>query len=236
MDGGRSFVESSPMMEPAQILLVVLLSGAFAFLLSYFMRPVGLFHGGSRSRIPRDLVVFDVPDSDVPFDARQPLKYLGEKLQTLGFERIHSTVRVPTRRYRGRHLLLVPFVHVRESALFLMGIEPGWPPRSELMLHIITPLTKSRRVETSTLPGLMEISAPSDVALNVVLDAESIEEIWSRHRRALTDFERSERTVVPESDWLTLVSSSYAAWIEAGLNARRLSPVKNKPVYRFRHS
>jgi len=223
-------------MDPSQIITVILLAGVSAYLLTYLMRPEGLFHGGSRSRIPKDFVVFDVPESEVPFDARQPLRYLGEKLQTLGFERIHSTVRVPTRRYRGRQLLLVPFVHVQESALFLMGIEPSWPPRSELMLHIITPLTKDRRVETSTLAGLMEISPPSAVALNVVLDAESIEEIWSRHRKALTDFERSERGRVPDSDWLSLVSNAYTAWVEAGLNAKRLSLVKDKAAYRFRHS
>ena len=236
MDDQGCSVESYGVMEAGQIITVVLLAGVSAYLLTFLMRPEGLFHGGSRSRIPKNFIVFDVPESEIPFDARQPLRYLGEKLQTLGFERIHSTVRVPTRRLRGRQLLLVPFIHARESALFLMGIEPSWPPRSELMLHIITPLSKGRRVETSTLGGLMEINPPSSVALNVVLDAESIEEIWSRHRRALTEFERSERTEVPNSDWLSLVSSAYEAWVEAGLNAKRLSPMKDQAAYRFRHS
>jgi len=223
-------------MEPGQILLVVLLAGVAAYSLTYLIRPAGLFHGGSASRIPKDFVVFDVSESEVPLDARQPLRYLGEKLHTLGFERIHSTVRVPTRRYRGRQLLLVPFIHVQESALFLMGIEPSWPPRSELMLHIITPLTQARRVETTTLAGLMEITPPTEIDLNVVIDADSIEEIWSRHRRALTDYERSERIKVPNSDWLSLVSSAYRDWVQAGVQAKRLSLTKNQAAYRFRHS
>jgi hypothetical protein len=222
-------------MGPGQILLIVLLAGAAALLLRHLLRPTGLLHGGSGSLIPKELEVFDVAESDVPFDARQPLRYLGERLQTLGFERIHSTVRIPTRRYRNRQMLLVPFLHSKESALFLMGIEPGWPPRSELVLHIITPLTQARRVETSTLFGLTEIEPPSVVDINVVTDADSIEEIWSRHRRALTDYKRCERSAVPNSDWLSLVSSAYRDWVKAGLQAKRLSLTKNQTAYRFRN-
>jgi|GEM_PF-2591161 len=223
-------------MDLFQLVSIVALAGVSAYFIAFLMRPEGLFHGGSRSRIPKRFEVFDVSESEIPFDARQPLQYLGEKLSSLGFERIHSTVRLPTRKYRGRHLLLVPFVHARESALFLMGIEPGWPPRSELMLHIITPMTESRRVETSTLGGLLEITPPVSVALNVVLDADSIEEIWSRHRRSLTEFKRAERLSIPQSDWLGLVSDAYSAWVAAGLHANRLSPLKNQAAYRFRHS
>lgn len=223
-------------MDIVQLASIVILAGLSAYLISFIMRPEGVFHGGSTSRIPKKFEVFDVSDAEIPFDARQPLKYLGEKLGALGFERTHSTVRLPTRKHRGRHLLLVPFVHVRESALFLMGIEPGWPPRSELMLHIITPMTEGRRVETSTLGGLLEINPPVSVALNVVLDADSIEEIWSRHRRSLTEFQRSERLEIPQSDWLGLVAAAYSAWVDAGLHANRLSPLKNQAAYRFRHS
>ena len=223
-------------MDLFQLVSIVALAGVSAYFISFLMRAEGLFHGGSSSRIPKKFEVFDVSESEIPFDARQPLRYLGEKLGSLGFERIHSTVRLPTRKYRGRHLLLVPFVHARESALFLMGIEPGWPPRSELMLHIITPMTDERRVETSTLGGLLEITPPVSVALNVVLDADSIEEIWSRHRRSLTEFQRAERLSIPQSDWLGLVSDAYSAWVAAGLHANRLSPLKNQAAYRFRHS
>jgi hypothetical protein len=49
---------------------------------------------------------------------------------------------------------LVPFVHLDDRCVFVMGIEAGWRSRSELMLHIVTPLDGERRVETTSLAAL----------------------------------------------------------------------------------
>ena len=90
------------------------------------------------------------------------------------------------------------------------------------MLHIITPLSGGRRVETTTLEPLESLIRPTDVDVRVVLDAESVEEIWSRHRLALNNHERAERVSVDPDHWRDLASSAYEGWLQAAVRSQRL--------------
>src|SRR5207244_7049818 len=123
-------------------------------------------------------------------------------------------VRVPALQGFGYRLLIVPFVHEEESTFFLMGIEQHLFPRTELMLHIITPLTEGRRVETTTLPALQNLAQPPRVEVRVVLDAESVDEIWSRHRLALQTHERGERAAIKAAEWRQYAAQTYAGWLQ----------------------
>jgi hypothetical protein len=196
--------------------------------------PSGLFSRGS-GRIPKRLVVQELSFADIHGDPRKHLDFLSEKLKRLGFERAEHPVRVPVLQSIGYEVLLVPFANSEERAVFLMGIEARSFARvPDLMLHIITPLSGGRRVETSTLAALQHVRAPGQVDMRVVLDAESIEEFWSRHRRALNNFERREREPVAVESWKSLVSQAYEAWLEAAIRAQRLRLSKDGLTYRVR--
>jgi hypothetical protein len=214
---------------------VALLSVALAALVAYawLRRSAGLFTG-RRARLPRTLETTPVDGDAIPIDARAPLDYLAQRLGGLGFARAGGPVRVPAFERTGHRLLLVPFVHEDEGTYFFMGIEAGVAPRSELMLHIVTPLTEARRVETSTLPSLGAVRPPADVDLRVVIDADSIEEIWSRHRRALTEYERKERAGASEGGWSTCVAETYQDWLQAAVRAHRLVLDPGQGWYRVR--
>jgi hypothetical protein len=182
----------------------------------------GLFTGG-RVRIPKHLAVVDVLPSELPADARAPVTYLTQRLETLGFASGASAVRVPVLQRFGHRLILVPFVHEAESTVFLMGIDVQWRPRTELMLHLVTPLSDGRRVETTTLGALRHLRGPATADVRVVTDAASVDEIWAHHRRALMAHERKDRAPVTVDAWQPLVTQAYAAWIEAAVRAQRLS-------------
>lgn len=220
-------------MEPG-ILFVAVAVLAFAGVVLLLARPTGLFSGGG-GRLPKYFVVKDIPTADIPSGAQRPLDFLTKKLAGLGFKPADLPVRVPALQSFGYRLLLVPFANTTESTFFLMGIEQHLFPRTELMLHIITPLTRGRRVETTTLPALENLAEPADtVDLRVVLDADSVDEIWSRHRLALSSHERSERaTVIPEQ-WRECVAAAYEAWVQSGVRAQRLQLEANGQTYRVR--
>ena len=208
-------------------------AGLAAVLLQRFVKTAGLFRGGP-GRIPKRFVVKDIPTGDIPSDAQQPLDYLTEKLGQLGFVRADLPVRVPALQTFGYRMLLVPFANLEDSSIFLMGIESHWPPSSDLMLHIITPLTGGRRVETTTLDALAKLRPAQTIELHVVLDADSVEEIWSRHRRALSAYARADRLPVRAEDWKELVSTAYEAWVEAAVRAQRLRLLADGATYRVR--
>ncbi len=193
----------------------------------------GLFTGG-RVHIPKHFTVVDVRPDDIPADARVPVTYLADRLRTLGFTPGESAVRVPVLERFGHRLLLVPFVHEGESCVFLMGIDVRWRPRTELMLHLVTPLQDGRRVETTTLGALRHLRAPPTVDVRVVTDAASVDEIWSHHRRALMAHERKDRASVSAADWKDLTARAYAAWIEAAVRAQRLSLESSGLTYTLR--
>jgi hypothetical protein len=213
-------------------LLVAAVAGVTALIVERLFFGGGLFTGGA-VRIPKRFVVKDVPTGDIPADARRPLDYLTEKLRRLGFAPADLPVRVPALQSVGHQVLLVPFAHPEESAIFLMGIESRLP-RTELMLHIVTPLKDGRRVETSTLAALRHVRPPESVDVRVVTDAESIEEIWSRHRRALMQYERSERLAIEPEGWKVPIAQAYDAWVEAAIRARRIQLSRDGSTYRLR--
>jgi hypothetical protein len=196
--------------------------------------PSGLFSRGA-GRIPKKLLVQEVSFDDVHGDPKKHLDFLSEKLERLGFVRAQQPVRVPVLQSIGYEVLLVPFANTHEGAIFLMGIESRSFARvPDLMLHIVTPMSGARRVETTTLAALQHIRPPASVDLRVVLDAESVEEFWSRHRRALTSYERAEREPVNIGVWKALVAQAYEAWVEAAVRAQRLRLSKDGLTYRVR--
>lgn len=212
-------------------LAIFVLAGLAAY--GWLRRSAGLFTG-RRARLPQALETSPVSGDAVPIDARAPLDYLTRRLEGLGFVPGGGPVRVPAFERAGHRLLLAPFVHVGEGAYFFMGIEAGVAPRSELMLHIVTPLTDGRRVETSTLPSLTAVRPPVAVDLRVVTDADSVEEIWSRHRRALTAYERKERAGATEGGWPSCVVETYRDWLQAAVRAHRLVLDPARGWYRVR--
>lgn len=208
---------------------------AFAGILSIllFGRPSRLFSGG-RGLLPKKFEVKDIPTGDIPEDAQKPLDFLTEKLAGLGFEVADLPVRVPALQSFGYRLLIVPFIHRAESTVFLMGIEAGLHPRTELMLHIITPIKGDRRVETTTLEPLSSVIRPANVEVQIVVDAETVEEIWSRHRLALNNHVRADREPVEAERWREIVSLSYDGWLQAAVRSQRLQLDKTGEMYRIR--
>jgi hypothetical protein len=206
----------------------------FAGIVLLLARPSGLFSGGGRGRLPKHFIVKDIPSGDIPSSARRPLDFLTRKLSSLGFATADLPVRVPALQGFGYRLLLVPFANVEESTFFLMGIEQHLVPRTELMLHIITPLSGGRRVETTTLAALENLMHPQNVDLRVVLDAESVDEIWSRHRLALQAHERGERAPVGPEQWREYAAAAYEAWLQSGVRAQRLMLEADGETYRIR--
>jgi hypothetical protein len=198
--------------------------------------PSGLFSRGA-GRIPKRLQVQEVAYADVTGDPRKHLDFLSDKLARLGFVRADHPFRIPILQSIGYEVLLVPFANAEERAIFLMGIEARSFARvPDLMLHIVTPMSneKTCRVETTTLGALQSIRGPAQVDLRVVIDAESVEEFWSRHRRALTSYERAERQSVSIGTWKPLISAAYEAWVEAAVRAQRLRLSKDGLTYRVR--
>jgi hypothetical protein len=217
--------------NPLHIALAIL---ALAGIVLLLQRPRGLFTGGKR-RLPKRFDVKDIASNDIPSSAKRPLDFLAAKLGSLGFQVADLPVRVPDLQSFSYRLLLVPFVHVEESTFFLMGIEQHLLPQSELMLHIITPLDGKRRVETTTL-GVLEtlVHPPDTVGLHIVLDADSVEEIWSHHRLELQKYQRAERQTVTPEDWRTHAAAAYDAWVQSAVRAQRLQLESNGRTYRVR--
>jgi hypothetical protein len=219
--------------EP-ELTYVVVAALAFVGVVLLLARPTGLFSGGGRGRLPKHFVVKDIPSNDIPSGAKRPLDFLTKKLTSLGFRVADLPVRVPALQSFGYRLLLVPFVHEGESTFFLMGIEQHLLPKTELMLHIITPLSEGRRVETTTLPALQNLAQPPRVESRVVLDAESVDEIWSRHRLALSSHERSERAPIMAEQWRQYAAQTYEAWLQSGVRAQRLMLEADGETYKIR--
>lgn len=211
---------------------LLLLGLAVLALTVWLQRPSGLFTG-RKTRLPRRLEMTEVTGR-IPYDAQNPLDYLAERLTRIGFEPAGPVVRIRAFDRTGHRLLVAPFVHPDERAYFLMGIESGLSPRSELMLHMVTPMTEGRRVETSTLPMLDWVKPPERVEVHVVLDADSVEEIWSRHRRALLEYERGEREPVSSEAWTQVIQAAYEAWLQAAVRAQRLVLEPSREHYRVR--
>lgn len=214
-------------------MLVVAAAGLTGFAVHRFLFAGGLFTGGA-GRIPKRFIVSDLPTADIPSDARRPLDYLSERLKRLGFVPADLPVRVPALQSFGHRVVLVPFVHHGEHAIFMMGIESRWAPRAELMLHILTPLKDGKRVETTTLAALRHIKPPESVDVRVVLDAGSVDEIWSQHRRALMKYERAERLEIDAGHWKVPVAQAYDAWVESAVRAQRLRLSRDGATYHLR--
>lgn len=212
--------------------LFVVLSGVCTILLNRVFFTPGLFSGGT-VRIPKRFAVDDVSNAEIPARARRPLNFLTEKLRRLGFKPVELPVSVPALHSVGHDVLLIPFAHSQESAIFLMGIEYRLP-RTELMLHIVTPLTKGRRVETTTLGALRHLQSPEAVDLRIVTDADSVDEIWSRHRRALMAYERAERVDVDTEGWKEPIAEAYDAWVDAAIRGRRIQLSRDGATYQLR--
>ncbi|MBI2377743.1 MAG: hypothetical protein HYV07_27320 [Deltaproteobacteria bacterium] len=220
-------------MEPQGLVLLALVAGFTALVFERIFMPSGLISDGV-GPIPRQLSVVGIPREEFPSSAQRQLDFLTEKLVSLGFVRAEACVKVPGLESFARKVFVVPFVHEAESALFLMIVESGLLARSDLMLHILTPLRDGRRVETTTLGALSSLHASDPVDLRIVLDADSVQEIWSRHRRALLEYERQERAPVSPSDWRALVSRAYENWLQIAVRAQRLSLSKDGRSYRVR--
>jgi len=219
----------------ATLFLVAGLGALFGVLIHRFFFTAGLFTGG-KVHIPKHFTVVDVVADDIPEDARAPVAYLGSRLRALGFSSGEAPVRVPVLERFGHKVLLVPFVHAEESCVFLMGIDARWTPRTELMLHLLTPLSNGRRVETTTLGALRQLRGPESSDVKVVTDAASVDEIWAHHRRALMAHERKDRAPIHPASWKVLVAEAYAAWLEAAIRAQRLRLDDNGMTYRPRRA
>ncbi|MEO1335437.1 MAG: hypothetical protein AAFV29_07320 [Myxococcota bacterium] len=189
-----------------------------------------------RVRLPRRLSFERVAGAQLPEDARAPLSFLRERLRPLGFTELDGPVLLSSLNEVGHRLWVVPFVHEGERAYFFLGIDAAISPSSELAIHIVTPLVDDRRVETTTLEILGQLIRPEAVAAQVVLDADSVEEIWSRHRRALTKFERAERVEVRATDWAPLARAAYESWLRAAVRSQRIILDHRQQTYRVRRS
>jgi hypothetical protein len=211
------------------LVLAALVGALLALSVSRVVRPDGTFTAGRHLRLPKRLVVEPMDEESLPTDARIPLAELRRRLERLGF-----TGGPVVRPRAGAEIALVPFVHLDERCVFVMGIEAGWRSRSELMLHIVTPLDGERRVETTSLAALRRLAAPRGVDLRVDLDAGSIEELWSGHRRALTNYERRERIPFPADAWAVVLGESYAAWLVAAVRSQRIQLSPDGSSYRLR--
>jgi hypothetical protein len=220
------------LVDPSYFLIVAALAVVtLGFLL--FTRSHG-FYTDPSARLPKSLELKASSIERLPLAIARLGQALGEKLARSGFSPalgVWKVVRGPRFSYR---VYLFPFVHPSEQALFVMSVAGSWSQRPELMLHIITPLEGERRVETSTLLALRELRAPPLVDLRVVVDAATVEEIWSQHRRALFGYQREERRPVDESTWRSLFESAYKAWLEAAVRAQRLQFAGSDQVYRVR--
>jgi hypothetical protein len=234
MDSARHTWDAARTVLEPDLTYVALAALAFVGIVLLLARPSGLFSGGGRGRLPKHFVVKDIPSTDIPSGAKRPLDFLTKKLSSLGFRVADLPVRVPALQSFGYRLVLVPFVHESESTFFLMGIEQHLLPKTELMLHIITPLTEGRRVETTTLPALQNLAQPPRVESRVVLDADSVEEIWSRHRLALQTHERCERAPVSADQWRQYAAQTYEGWLQSGVRAQRLMLEADGETYRIR--
>jgi hypothetical protein len=195
-------------------------------------RPSRLFTSPG-TRLPQRLALAD-HEGALPIDVRAPVEYLRDRLGALGFEPLHPILRLPDFERLGHRLLLFAHHHPEERALFLMAIESGLVPDAQLMLHVYTPLTGARRLETTTLAALGVIRPPKGVTLNVALDVDRVEELWHRHRRALTAFERKERSELAAEGWREDVAKVYASWLQAGVRAHRLVLDGSRARYRLR--
>ncbi len=211
----------------------VLVSALALLIALWLTRPPRLFLGG-KVRIPKHFEVAAFTAEPVPPDAIEPVRFLEQKLQRLGFSPAEGPVRAPALEGFGKKLLLITFSHLDERALFLLAIEADFGRRASLMLHIITPLTEQRRVETSTLAPLLLLATPPRVEAQVVLDADSVDEIWSRHRRALLHYGRDERLPVQPQAWQTLAAEAYEGWLQSAIRAHRLQLEPNGTMYKIR--
>ncbi len=196
--------------------VATVLTGALMVLLLARPRPPAVL--GGAGWFPRRFDAFGPLMAPVPPDALRPLAYLTERLGFAGFSTVGLPLEVAGPR-RGGRFLLAPFVHSEERALFVMGIEVRRFGPCALMLHIVTPLAGGRRVETTTLPWIDTLPKPPGVEARVVLDADTVEEIWSRHRLALMGHARADREPVPVTAWQDLAASAYEAWLLAAFRA-----------------
>lgn len=220
------------LVDPSYFLVVAALA-VFTLGILLFTRSHG-FYSDPATRLPKSLDLRPVAFERLPVGVARLGQALGEKLVRCGYEPVTEVWKLARGPRLTHGVYLFPFVHSSESALFVMSVASTWAARPELMLHIITPLEGERRVETSTLLALRELRAPPLVDLRVVVDANTVEEVWSHHRRALFGYQRQERERVDESTWRTLFEASYRAWLEAAVRAQRLQFAGSDQIYRIR--
>ncbi len=219
---------------PAELIYAAVAGGALVGIVAILATSALDWLRLSRMRLPRRLSFERVETSDLPEDAQAPLDFLRARLRPLGFTELDGPVLLSSLNQAGHQLWLVPFVHEDERAYFFLGIDAAISPSSELAIHIVTPLARGRRVETTTLEVLGQLIRPEAVAAQVVLDADSVEEIWSRHRKALTRYERAERLEVEAGDWPPLARAAYETWLRAAVRSQRLILDHNQQMYRVR--
>lgn len=216
------------------VYLIVLAACLFGIALILFGGKIKPPWAGARRRLPVAFDTESVTLEELPGDTREPVEYLTETLVRLGFEPADMPARLPELQSLGYRLFVVPFLSREEMAFFILGIEADASPSSQLLLHIITPLSDGRRVETTTLQPLDTVTRPPKVDAQVVLDASSIEEIWSRHRLALTRYERAEREVIEGKDWRRFAAAAYGGWLQMGVRMQRLKLEKSGRTYRVK--
>lgn len=221
-------------MDPIAFYVAIAVAGSLGiFALLAFDRPSRLF-GRRAVRLPRTFDVLPIAEEHIPEDARRPLDQLVSRLGPVGFRRAGPPARIAALQTFGYRILVIPFVHVDERTYFLLGIEGGLRQRSHLMLHIITPLSDGRRVETTTIEPLAALIRPERVDPQVVVDAESVAEIWSRHRLALNRYERNTRASVAPEGWSEMAATAYEDWIQSAVRSQRLQLESNGEMYRVR--
>lgn len=162
-------------------------------------------------RIPRELELKDAPG--VPSAGlSEALERLRPRWEALGFSPPSGVFYVS----EDAHLVVVQNPEERVVCAL------AWDRLGEVAaLHLITPLSDARRVETSSLDVLQGWLCPPEVTLQLGPEDLCFDELWAAHRRALMNFERRERQ--PIDDWRALLATSYRAWIAAGVRVQRLA-------------
>jgi hypothetical protein len=225
------------MVRPVDLQVIALFAGIPLLLVTRWLLlgPKPLLTGG-RGWLPKKVVIRSAESPRLPIDARRPLRVLRTKLTRLGFRLDLETAHLSRRITPRSHFVFIPFVHADERSLFLAIVEYSWLRASQLMVHVITPFDDEVQVETSSLPILANLPKPQGVRLEMALDVDSVEELWSRHRKALGNIERRLRTEWRPSEWCQVAEKTYQRWLQASVAARLLDENTPGDCYPVRQS
>lgn len=186
-----------------------------AWLLMQPQRPTRL---KTPQRLPGLLEFAPFKERKLRPDAQKARDFLNERLTRFGFEAAHPLMAITNADLK---LALQTYVHPEERVFVYLGLEQSGA-ETYLMLHVVTPLSEKRRVETTSLEFLHHLARPEGVALRFATDIDRVEQLYSLHRMALGQFARAERHPAEPNQWATYLQESYRGWLKAGVLAQRV--------------